>query len=277
MSDEDLLRSGLATLGTDPPSAGDRVAAVGRRVRRQSRVRAAAGGVVAATAVLGTAAVLVLTGAGAGRDELPAMQPPTAGVDAGTGDYRVTITQAMVTVPGATYDQTLALVSQALGPLTLPDHVSRSPSAAKATGPVRTDFVRALDASERGRVRDVLSAVPGAQVTLRDVAGFNLRLVAPLSAQVRAEVLARGELVPSIGSGPLADALGGIVGVTPDEDARRLIVIYNGPALTEQALATARSEVARLAGVPLEQVRLERNSPADGGFSYELGGSRLTG
>ena len=47
---------------------------------------------------------------------------------------------------------------------------------------------------------------------------------------------------------------------------------YNGPALGEQALATARSEVARLAGVPLDQVRLERGSQANSGFSYEQGG-----
>ena len=271
MSDEDLLRSGLATLGTDPPPPADRVAAVGRRVRRQSHVRAAAGGVVAATAALG-AAVLVLTGGGTGREALPAVQPPTAGVDAGTGNYRVTITQAAVTVPGATYDQALELVSQALAPLTLPGRTGRPLFDGKATGPVRVDFVRALDASERGRVTAALSSVPGAQVALQDVAGFDLRLDAPLSAQVRAEVLARGALLPSIGPGALAGALGGLYGVEPDKHARRLIVTYNGPALGEQELATARSEVARLAGVPLNQVRLERGSQADSGFSYEQGG-----
>jgi len=231
MSDEDLLRSGLATLGTDPPPSQDRVAAVGRRVRRQSHVRAVAGGVVVATAMLGTAAVLVLTGGGAGRDVLPAVQAPVAGVDAGTGDHRVTITQAAVTVPGATYDQTLELVTQALAPLTLPGRTGRPVVDGMATGPVRVDFVRALDASERGRVTAALSAVPGAQVALQDVAGFDLRLVAPLSAQVRAEVLAQGALVPHIGPGALADALGGLYGVAPDEDARRLVVTYNGPAL----------------------------------------------
>lgn len=265
MIDEDLLRDALAGLGAHPPLPDDRVGAVRRRIRRRARVRAAAA-VVAASAVV-TVGVLALPALDGGRDALPPARTP---VEAGE-PYRVTITQAFVQLPGTGYDAALARVTAAVDPLGLPGRTGRpAVDGTSADGRVRLDFVRRLTAPERGRLQAALGALPGAAVDLRDVDGFDLRLVAQLSDEVRARVLAEGALVPQTGPGPLADALRGLYGVEPDEQARTLTVTYSGPALTAEELATARREVARLAGADPDEVRLLRGDQRDSGFSYDL-------
>lgn len=253
MSDEDLLRSGLATLTLDQPPASDRVGAVRGRIRRRAQRRAAAVGALVAVGLLGTAA-LVVPGEG-GRDSLPAQQ--TSERQAENPDFRLRITQAVVTLPGTPYEEALERVVAALEPLRdLPNRTGRGldENARKnRVGPVRVDFVRALDTRQREDVRAALARLDGAAVEIRDLDGFDLELVAPMSPQVLAGLQEGQELPPTVGTA-LADALDGIYGVSRSGD--EVIVSYTGPALSDARVEAAVRAMAGFTGADVEDVRL---------------------
>lgn len=226
-----------------------------RRRRSSRRTTALAG--AAAAAVVGTLGALLLPGTGGDPVVPPGRPASQTGPPADEAPVsRLTITQAVVTLPGSTLADAVGQVSDALEPTSF-DRTVRNLAQGLTTGPVRVDFHRQLGPGERRQVADALRALPRAEVVLQDVPGSALALVAPLSPAVRADLEATGALVPDLGPGPLSDALGGAYGVVPDEARRRVRVEYLGPALSDQALETARRELGRIAGVPVDQVRLE--------------------
>jgi len=263
MNDEDLLRSALSTMTLDQPPPGDRVGEVRVRIRRRAWQRAVVTGTAVLLVALGAAALVALPGEGTGRESLPAGPPPT--VEQREDVYRIPITQLVVRLPGVRFEDALQQVEATLSPLAPPDRIGRK--LTETAGPdedaVRVDFERTVDPTERARLQAAFAALEGAQIALADIDGFDLALAAPLSTSVLKRLRAAGQTVPKIENEALATALGGVYGGDTSSDGRILRVLYTGPALTDEQLATARREVARVAGVTPDEVRLLRGADRD--------------
>lgn len=259
MTDEDLLSTALGTMSLDQPPPGDRVGEVRTRIRHR---RARQGAVVASAVVLlaGLGAATFTTVQG-GRTQSLTGPPPA--VELRQDAYRIPITQLEVRLPEDANETAFLQVEAVLRPLALrPGRyglpVFRTVTPGLDRGAVRVNFNRSLTPTERARVRTAFLVLPGAQITLADVDGFDLALVVSLSAPAL-EQLQAGPGLPT----SLTTALPGPYGFDTSPDGHVLRLFYAGPALTGEQLASVRREVAQIAGAAPGEVRLLRGADTD--------------